>query len=263
MDKRIRIDLENPRSWPEPLLRYLDEKRQVFEGWEYTPDPDARPRAPAAIYDRAIYGLRDVLQPYCLTGWHCTRLTQLEQNHILANGMQLPNLRMLEERIEKLIGAGALTPILAKRLLEENQANDANRAGMIWFCFFPPALAGESGIGRFFRCWGGEAVYKSHENDPETGGALRTIGTPCLIEADIPISFLEPSGGLDSKIVRRFMIHRGFKTSEPVDHEDRAKQPIPTACIRRIICHPDPPFLELTRSHEWSSRMRIPPTKWA
>src|SRR5713226_6661167 len=63
---------------------------------------------------------------------------------------------------------------------------------------------------RFFRHWGGEALYSSYESDPITSSAIRVIGTPCIVEADIPIASLGKHGGLAFKIVRRFLKSRGF-----------------------------------------------------
>ena len=46
-------------------------------------------------FDKAIYGLRDILQAYEILGWHCTRLTDAEVDEILRDGMELPNAEML------------------------------------------------------------------------------------------------------------------------------------------------------------------------
>ncbi len=123
---------------------------------------------------------------------------------------------------------------------------------MIWFCFFPPKLAGQRGSERLFRSWGGEALYSSHEDDPTTGPILRSIGVPCLIEADVPITSLEVHSFLDVKIIRQFLVNRGLETQEPVHHEDRAKHPIPAYNIRRVIRFSDQVFSTLTNCDQWT-----------
>jgi hypothetical protein len=153
--------------------------------------------------------------------------------------------------VQQLVAKGHVTAAIADKLLARNQADERYRAGMVWFCFFRPGIAGESGIGSFFRFWGGEALYNSHDGQPETGDALERIGIPCLVEAEVPIASLEPHCGLDFKIIRRYLIHRGFETQEPVNHEDRIKKELPAACIRRIIRYPDPDFLSLTGCDKW------------
>jgi hypothetical protein len=139
----------------------------------------------------------------------------------------------------------------AEYLLNKNQANDDNRAGMIWFCFFPPRIAGQRGIERFFRSWGGEALYNSHEGDTLSGPVLTKIGIPCIIEACVPIGSLAYHGGVDFKLIARFLSKRGLKPDNPLEHEDRAKQPIPAGNIIRIIRFPDPQFVKLTGCDKW------------
>jgi hypothetical protein len=101
--------------------------------------------------------------------------------------MQPPNADLLRHRIQALYDGGLNQSPDRRPVAKENLAGDANRAGKIWFCFFPPRLGGQSGIERFFRHWGGEALYVYHERDDETGAVLRSIGTPCIIEADVSI----------------------------------------------------------------------------
>jgi hypothetical protein len=243
---KVLLDLERPATWPEELRSYLDAHHGLFLGREAKDG-----RVAASAFDKAMYGLMDALQPYAITGWHCTRLTDAEADTILQGGMQLPDAAMLARRIETLLGAGQITSDIARRLKGRNQGSDTNRAGMVWFCFFPPRLAGESGIERFFRHWGGEVLYNSHEDDPITSPVISGIGTPSIIEADVPVASLEKHGGLSFKIVRRFLISRGFKTRESTDHEDRIKRPLPAENVRRIIRFPDPDFYSLTGCSEW------------
>ena len=242
------IELEDPATWPQDLRHYLDAHHELFLDWAMG---TATVPAAATEYDRAIYGLYDVLKCYSITGWHCTRLTEPEIGAIIRSGMQLPNSEMLSQRIDALERERMINTQIAARLRRENQAHEIHRAEMIWFCFYPPRVAGEGGIERFFRCWGGEALYNLHEDDPETGEALNAIGRPCLVEADVPIASLPVDGGLTFKVVRRFLISRGHQTTEPVDHDDRAERPLPAENIRRIIVFPDPEFMRLTGAATW------------
>jgi hypothetical protein len=132
---------------------------------------------------------------------------------------------MLTRRIKALVEAGELEREIAQRLIEDNQANDLNRAG-ICFCFFPPRLSGERGIERFFRHWGGEALYNSHERNPVTSPAIRYIGTPSLIEVDVPVPLLKSGTGLAFNIVRCFLVWRGYRTDEPGSTMKNADAPV-------------------------------------
>lgn len=77
------LDLRKSASWPMDLRSYLESHHDLFPGWE-------QGGVAARLYDQAIYGLIDVLQPYAITGWHCTRLTDAEIHHILRDGMRSP-----------------------------------------------------------------------------------------------------------------------------------------------------------------------------
>src|SRR5665213_3526379 len=122
------IDLEAPDSWPGDLRTYLSKHHALFLDWA-----TGATHVPASAYDRAIYGLRDVLQQYAITGWHCTRLTPAEMATIAADGMQLPDAAMLSRRIDALQGAGLVTDAIAERLKADNLADARSRAGMVWF----------------------------------------------------------------------------------------------------------------------------------
>jgi hypothetical protein len=246
----VLLELERPTEWPAELRKYLDEHHDLFLGWE------AR-TVTAGAYDNAISGLIDALQPYAIAGWHCTRLTDAEIDDIMRNGMRLPDAAMLARRIDALVEAGQLAHDIAQRLKVENQASDENRAGMVCFCFFQPRLAGESGIERFFRHWGGEALHNSHEDDPVTSPAISCIGTPSLVEADVPIALLKSGAGLAFKIVRRFLISRGYQTREPTDHEDHINRRLGAECIRRVIRFPESDFVTLTGCAVWDRPLEL------
>jgi len=160
---------------------------------------------------------------------------------------------MLDFRLDALLQSGLLTDTLVGKLKARNQADDEHRAGMIWFCLYPPRFAGEGGIERFFRHWGGEALYNSHEDDPVTGAAISSIGQPCLVEALIPIANMGSRIGFTFKIARHYLISRGFRTREPLDHDAWSRLALPAANIRRIIKYPEPDFISLTGCADWKT----------
>jgi len=192
--------LAEEKTWPAALLEYLQSqfdmllahacrKQEIHDKIndptiELTPALMMASNPHAEAREQASLKILELLQLTTLRGWHCTRLTEYEVAHITANGMQPPNLPALIKRIEKALEFGMLEDEIAKRLIQQNQADECSRKDRIWFCFFEPKIAEQCGIERFFRCWGGEALYNSHERDPQTGTALRSIGRPCLIEVD-------------------------------------------------------------------------------
>lgn len=264
--------LAKVETWPVPLLDYLASQREMLLAHArreretmdayLAPKPKHIPMAlmPSNPYYRsheiASEATLKLLQSVTLRGWHCSRLTPNEVAHITAHGMQPPNLSVLEGRIRQLQADGILEDGVARRLVAENEANDSNRQGMIWFCFFEPRSAGQSGIERFFRRWGGEALYNSHEDDPATGRVLQSIGRPCLIEADVPISSFGPLTWLGEKVIRRYLLHHGFDTREEWEHEDRAREPISAANVVRFVFHGEQEFAALTGCGEWDPPLR-------
>ena len=136
-----------------------------------------------------------------------------------------PTVRCSRAASDAVAEAGCLAPDVARLLKSRNQADEENRTGTAWFCFFPPGRAGEDGIGRFFRHWGGEALYNSHERDPVSSQAISCIGTPCLVEANVPIAALARHCGLEFNILRRFLVGRGLPGQGSADYED-------ASCVR-------------------------------
>lgn len=245
------ITLHSHITWPQDLIEFLEEHHDLFVSWELK-DTKAKVREISPHeYDEAIYALREVLKPYDLHGLHCTKLTKDEINQIRTHGMSLQNSHTLSNRIDNLVQAKIISKPIADRLKTENQADEEYRAKMLWFCFFEPHLAGEDGIERFFRSWGGEALYNSHEDDPETGAILKTIGIPCVIEASVPISAEGEHSYLATKIYRNFLKTKGFDIRECCDHEGYATSNIPKENILNIIEFPSTKFKEITKCDEW------------
>jgi hypothetical protein len=245
------MDFNDENTWPPDVLAYLARNHGLFLNWVM---PNAGAQAHTTTpqqYDKALEGLRAVFNNHSLHGYHCTRMTAGEIRHIETTGMQLPNGAMLRQRIQSLEAEGLITASVARALIENNQADAPIRAGKIWFCFFEPHLGGESGIGSLLRYWGGEALYRSHDQDPERGPVLERLGTPCLVEADVPIASLRGPSFLDMKAVDQFLKTRGAPTNEPLEHEDYALRAIPAQHIRRVIQFPEPDFVSLTRCNTW------------
>ena len=239
------IDFDKPHCWPRPLSEFLNARHELLLDWV------AGKFSPREWEEEELPHLRRLLQPCSLLGWHCSRLSNAEIDSIRSNGMELPNREMLARRIDAVVQDGLVSDQVAKILKSENQADDLGRAGMLWFCFSPPRGAGESGISRFFRHWGGEALYNSHENNRMTSPILARIGTPCLVEAAVPFSSLPEVLGPEDAIVRTFLIYRGLLPPVDVKYEGRSKMPLPADCVQRIIPFPCKEFLDLTGCEDW------------
>lgn len=248
-DLTISIVISDQTTWPSNVIEYLESNYKKFLGWECDCPRSSLPQE----YDLAIYGMRDVLKKYSLVGYHCTKLIELEIDNIRNSGMLLQNSDSLRERIYQLEEAGLLSADVAHALISRNQADDGNRAGMLWFFFYEPYLAGCYGIQRFFRFWGGEALYNLHEDHPDTGKVLKEIGIPCVIKANIPITSLKDSFYPDSSMIRVFLSQRGHQLDNGIEHEGFSTTNIAPQDIVEVIKHPNKQFIELTKCDAWSN----------
>jgi hypothetical protein len=237
-------------TWPSALMAALKKNQQKLCAWEVN---RAGGQADFVVsgneYDLCVKEVADIIKEYNLLGYHCTRLSEDEIKLIQNSGLIPQNLEKLHSRINSL----NLDATVAYRLKTENEMDEEYRAEKIWFIFNPPFEIDEDGIGRFFRSWGGEALYNQHEDDDITGPILKSLGSPCVIEASIPIYHLDSIPALAMKIIRRFVLSTGAKTSSDVEHEDCAVAPIPPENILRVACYPSQDFFKLTKADNWQN----------
>lgn len=242
----IPLPLSTPSLWPEPLRAFLAEHHELFLDWATGPV-----RFSASMYDRAICQLMELLQPYSLLAWHCTRLTDQETAAIVASGMQPPNESILHGRIDALVRTGTVSGEVANQWKARNQAGETYRQGRIFWCFYPPRGSGEGGIASLLGTWGGEALYNSHDSDAVMGPLLRSIGTPCLVEADIPIALLGDSASAAFSVVAHYLAASGHPTRDHLEFEDRITVDLAARHVRRVIPYPEPDFIALTGCDTW------------
>jgi len=221
----------------------LETNLKGFEGWEC----DCCTYLNPSSYDSLVQEFRDILRRYSLIGYHCTRLTKEEIESIRFGGMVLQNSASLGARIDRLLHQKLISTEVAQCLKSKNQSNDRNRSNKLWFCFFNPSIAGESGIGRFFKSWGGEALYNSHERDLDTGKVLRSVGAPCIIKVDLPIASMKESKFPDGAMARVLLSSFGHQLKIPIEHAGYSINNISAQNIIEIIEHPSKEFIELTK----------------
>lgn len=209
-----------------------------------------------AAYEDALAEIVGIMGRHTILGYHSTRLTEAEIQKILSEGMRLSSWELLAERIRFIESRGLIGADIADKLIGKNYAKDGNRKGMIWFCFHPPHLAGETGIELFLRRWGGESLYFPWMENPSMGPLLQKIGSPCLVEAEVPAAGLNPHSYLGARVARQFLLHEGHEIHEPALHEDYSVRPIAGSNIRRVIRHSDPDFIPLTRCDTWETALK-------
>lgn len=240
------LRLGHVSSYPEALLDVVRQEIEVFRAWEFD-----LPGKAAKSYDQSMDRLCDVLQSYQVRGWHCTKLTPEEILEVRSNGLRVLSLALAEQKVDALVRAGRLTPSWRDALLQESRASDENRRGMVWFCFFKPRYAGESGISRLLSHWGGEALYWAFEDDAEIGPVLREIGIPAVVEADVPVSDLRSADRVATSVVRSYLKSLGENVVEPIATEHYAVRDLSSDCIKRIYEFPSVEFARITGCNSW------------
>ncbi len=120
------ISLADPTTWPRNLVGVLERHETLFQAW-FT----GHPVQSVAAFDAAHADVRGALDTCEVIGWHCTRLTDAEIALIEADGMQIPSVQMLNERIDRLVETGQIAAPIADALKRTNQAGDENRAGRL------------------------------------------------------------------------------------------------------------------------------------
>ena len=234
-------------TWPKEISQFLDERFHSFIGWECEGDYLSSPPE----YDKLVSEFGKILKQYSLRGFHCTRLTEEEIFFIRKHGLTLQNLNTLCKRIDKLVVSNQMSKQIADCLMDNNQSGAINRANKLWFCFFPPHVAGQHGIERFFRHWGGEALYNSHENNPVTGEWLQKIGTPCVIEALVPLKSMPDIRLPYGQFIRSYLKDKGYFIEKGIEFEGYIIEPLNPINIIDIHQFPCNSFIDLTGCAHW------------
>jgi len=256
-------------KWPDALRHYLDLRREQLLAFANRRKEQTRwsiqnpgkhfgypyGNINQTVWDQALHDLPILLQDTHIRGWHCTRLTDGEISDVEANGLRLQNLTSLTTRINQLYADGIVDKATAQLLIEKNDANATNRKQMIWFCFFRPRRVRQSFVERFFRSWGGEALYNDHEGTKSLAGSvIANIGTPCVVVAKVRAGDLNHPSFLPNHLVNRYLRNGGFRISlQECRHEGYTRCAIPASSIVRIVRYDRdrPAFGRLTGCEQW------------
>jgi hypothetical protein len=235
----ICLDADDERTWPPGLVGALEA------------------HLPANLDDAALYGepeAIDVIQAALpnthICGYHATRLTARETLQVEREGLRLASQDLVRAKVDACVASGELTPELGVELTTQNLAKEdgsgwhTKRTGRLCFASSPWAFKHETSSYRFFLQWGGEVLHFGHADDSERVAALRTIGTACIVQVEIPIAHL----GLWSTakdLLRSFIDRRSAKAT-PWSWEMHIEHPISPERVRKIVSRGNPEFARLT-----------------
>ena len=255
------VDYERPDTWPQALTALFDAHADILEIYGHEQHCinmlSLEERCWAQNHyqdqqDQIVRRADEILADEQLLGFHCTRLADDEIADVWANGLQPLSADFLQKRIGRRIEAGDIPQSIGHQLLNKHQAGDQSRQGHLCFVNMRSTLKSKSDVGRLFRSWGGEALYNSHEDDPETGPLLRRIGTPCIWIVVLPIG----QGAITWKnvgerFVRAYLAQRKVATGNGANIETRLFEPLPPGSIINVARYDDPAFEKLTGCSTW------------
>ncbi|MDY1550143.1 hypothetical protein [Luteibacter sahnii] len=242
------IDACDPSTWPLSLSEALADINDVALAYEL----DA-PGSSLADYEWAVDRISEALTHLSIRGWHCTNLSTDEIKAIREQGMAPLSSDMAVMRVNQQRTRGALSSAVAEEVAAKHQAGQPNRNGRTWFCFFPPRKAGQGGIERLLRYWGGEAVYWAHLEHCAVSEELRHIGTPAIIEVELPIASIERTfTDLPIAIIRRHLFNKGAPIRESLRSEGYTRELIPASRVRAIHVFPSEAFRRLSGCDSWT-----------
>jgi hypothetical protein len=265
------IFLDDEQTWPSALIRILEGGLPVLDAFfseERRISRLARDIVQLRIYPprnahradkESIYGAAAcALKGHSVVGWHCTRLCDDEIELLRRDGMYPLSLATFIARLERRIEVGDIPSSFAATYRELHQAAEPNRH-MLWFIFSRESLRDEDGLGRLFSSWGGEALYNSHERNPQTGPVLRAIGTPCIVEAEMPFDIITAFFDPAEWVARAYLHRRDIDDGHSPQREGYIREPLGADCIRRVISVNDPDFEKFTGASTWRHYRIKPP----
>jgi hypothetical protein len=254
------LALDDESSWPDAIRSYLDANFDVLRSYEQN-----RRRLefmgtveyilagqPANPFEEsrqsAVDRIAKEISHRHLIGYHCTRLHPEEIALIMKTGLCPLSPERVTERVDRRVQAGDFSPETGERLKSQNATADSNRTGMLWFVFTERPLLDEWGVGPLLRSWGGEALYRFHEADADTGPVLRSVGVPCIVEAAVPEGEIQTFMSVGERLIAAYLGRRDISTRTGPDMEGYIRIKVP---VRRVVQLNDPDFYRLTACDQW------------
>ena len=183
------LAVDDPSSWPPALVEAMETTNTVelLQAYEWMDDLIKEPR---------IIGLCRLVEEYAehagVVGFHCTK--EISPDHYRSNGLRVLNI--IEHHREFLHYISSVLKVekslytrLENGLRAFRENHPGRREGMLWLCL-SEALTIASGCDRFFKYYGGEAIYWPFERDEEISALLEGIGQPVVVKVIVPLKNL-------------------------------------------------------------------------
>ncbi len=272
------IDIEDQNTWPVEVLAELESHFDVLHKNALSEmhinklcEVDAhyqrnRPEAIHTRYRNDVLGrLNTLLQPHCITAYHCSRLTDFEVEDVRLSGLNTLELDFALNRIARLESQGMMPAAVAEKLRAKNAIGNrhGDRLAQVCFMLSTHSLRNEDDTAGLLSHWGGEALYWAYEHDPEVSAVLRSVGSPCIVQVQIPVPMLETYDSAEEMLLTEFLASRDATFANAHPQVGRIRSPLGPEQIKAIHKLGEPEFESLTEHEKWRRKLvpqRIPVT---
>lgn len=260
------ISADDENTWPDQLRSLLAASLPELLGYEafnsdlldryLQGDGEARYSPPTNPHEKErqrVLRQADVITArHSLLAFHCTRLLPGEIRLVFGQGLVPLSPAFLEAKIASAVNDRHLTAVQAQEISASMLTDDTmgKRNGMTWLIFTRKTLTNEGGTWRFFTFWGGEAIYILQQDKP-LGNILKKIGTPCIVEVQIPIAHIPSHRSVGERLICCYLHHREVKQEHGTEWEGNIQAGVHANHIRDIIQRSDPRFEPLTQCNSW------------
>lgn len=180
---RAAIDIDNPSSWPDHILRdVLAVAARTPGRIRYWDQLDVSHEDGLAFLE-SISGVP-------IRTYHCTKLLDHEVDDVRARGLGLLTRDLVVGRIKKAYEAGHLRTDQRDELLRTHVfalTEHRYREQLLWLIISRQTFDTDAdGVWRLLRLWGGESIYWAHsDRDAALYNHLRAIGRPSIVVTDL------------------------------------------------------------------------------
>lgn len=270
------IEIEDYNSWPHDFRQTVSQNEHLILSyhWERNridalceDDVILRCCPPDNVYEagykQLVADLDGLLSTHSIIGYHCTRLTPFEITSVKGLGLRTLCPSRIQERInqafnDKWLTQGEYDRLQTSPTIQDNLENrNGHRTGKIWLCPNRSTLRDNGAVHRFFRSWGGEAIFKG-QADPMIMDALSKIGLPCIVKCNVPFPDINPFHTSHAERFVSKFVSRSIEYPHPSPAFDMSiGRDLKADEVLNIIDISNPAFAKLTEYETWTNHHRI------
>lgn len=212
------IILDYIDTWPNSILNIIQENIYVIENYLKTEeeidekaneDIFLRRNIPQNEFKNTYYDLIHKIQlelkNKLFIGFHCTKITDFENEDIKENGLKPLRKSFLDERLLKLKEKKLINENTYLYLKKNNLSKEMYRKDRV-FCFHCiSTLKDHWGLSRLFKFWGGEALYREYEEKKLIRDNVLSIGKPSIILCSIREKDINRYDDIPERMIKFFL----------------------------------------------------------